>query len=128
MSLATMECGRQDSILHGLPGNPPRRKHLGSTASGSQNRRVYRFRHVRVASTNNYLSDFGAGKICQHRRRGFHAAALGASGRVAPIHPAFSLEDLLDDALRPYDATVVQLVASRLANATSQDIIRNESI
>lgn len=41
-----LECGRQDSNLHGLPGS--RSRVPGSSSSGSQGRRVCQFHHARI--------------------------------------------------------------------------------
>jgi hypothetical protein len=42
-----MECGRQDSNLHGLPRSPSRAR--GSWSTGFQSQRVCQFRHARNA-------------------------------------------------------------------------------
>lgn len=42
-----MECGRQDSNLHGLPRSPSRAR--GSSSTGFQSQRVCQFRHARYA-------------------------------------------------------------------------------
>src|SRR5436853_7889409 len=111
---ARMECGRQDSNLHGrlgagglakvwCPASPKAAVYANSTTPA-----------LTVATSDNFLSGFSDARLCQHRSRGNHAAALGALGRIAPIYPAFSLEDRVNDFLRSRDAQVVQLVARRL--------------
>ena len=44
-----MECGRQDSNLHGLFGAPRLRNVPRSSSTGSQSQRVCQFRHARYA-------------------------------------------------------------------------------
>src|SRR2546428_11190869 len=104
------KCGRQDSNLHGLP-RLPAKSAQGHRPAASKAAAYTNSTTPAWPNSNNYLSGLQRATICTRRSRGFHAAALGASGRDAPIIPAFSLENCPDDLLRSSEAPVVQLVA-----------------
>src|SRR6266571_5180010 len=119
------EYGRRDSNSHGHRGPVRVTKVLIPAASKAA---VYTDSTTPAwslsVSPKSFLSVFFCVNLCQHRRRGFHAAAFGAPGRGAPIPSAFSLHDRPNDFLRSHDSSVVEGVSAPLLRPSRKDKLR----
>jgi hypothetical protein len=106
--LASYECGRQDSNLHGLPGSP--RRAPGSTATGFQVRRVCRFHHARVVRG---LCAGGTRRADFLRVQLYGLGPQLLTGRPAR-HPGLSRLRLRDRAIRYFTAFRAASIAASI--------------
>src|SRR5882672_1646588 len=119
------EYGRRDSNSHGVQGPVRVTKDLLPAASKAAVYANFTTPALfQFALPKNTLSVFFCANLCQHLRRGFHAAAFGAPGRGAPIPSAFSLHNRPNDFLGPRNAAIIQGVLTPLLRASDEDKVR----
>lgn len=112
-ALDFLECGRQDSNLHGRLGAGKLAKVWCPAAPKAA---VYAYSTTPALCVSQILVYASSGGIIRLRvSHGFHAIAEGAPGRDTLNIPAFLLQNFIDNFLCARHTTIIKLVTPQLA-------------